>query len=416
MRNVLITALIMSLSASALLGGCGAKDESSVTKDGKIKLRFATWDSAENLDMQQELVDRFNTGQDHITVALEAYGSEYDTKISAGMGSGDTPDVMYMWDYPSYYKGLEPLDSYIEKEGEQYKENFYDALWDYNMINGSYYGIPAGFTTHCLYFNKDIFDQAGLEYPTGDWTWDDVTSASRTIIQKVDGVKGLAFSMKPDPYDYEMYLWSNGTAYMDGQGNLKGSLNSEKSAQVLEFFQDMEKEGIAAVTEKNGSDEMKSGKAAMFIYGSWALGEFTEQGLNYGVAEIPSFKGSGQKSVSVLSSSGIAMSKDSKYKEAAWEFIKYWTGEELNLERISYELPVLNTVVESENIMSDPLRAPFYTMLERSAGYTPASFISGNWSALKDQLSLAFERVFNPSALEAPMTVLNEAVGDLMQG
>ena len=45
------------------------------------------------------------------------------------MGSGDTPDVMYMWNYPAYYDGLEPLDDYIAEEGDEYKSNFYDTLW-----------------------------------------------------------------------------------------------------------------------------------------------------------------------------------------------------------------------------------------------------------------------------------------------
>jgi len=49
-------------------------------------------------------------------------GSDFDTKISAGMGSGDTPDVMYMWNYPAYADGLEPLDEYIDKEGDDYNQ------------------------------------------------------------------------------------------------------------------------------------------------------------------------------------------------------------------------------------------------------------------------------------------------------
>ena len=60
---------------------------------GKTKIRFATWDVAEDVDKQQELVDKFNEEHDDIEVTLEAYGSDFDTKISAGMGSGDTPDV-----------------------------------------------------------------------------------------------------------------------------------------------------------------------------------------------------------------------------------------------------------------------------------------------------------------------------------
>ena len=151
----------------------------------------------------------------------------------------------------------------------------------------------------------------------------------------------------------------------------------------------------------------------MYIYGAWAVSTFDEDGLNYGIVDIPAFAGAGRDSVSILSSSGVSISKDSKNKEAAWEFVKYWTGEEMNKARIGYELPALKSVVESEKILDNPSNAPFYSMLEQSSGFTPASFIVDNWSTLKDTLDLTFERVYNPSTLEDPATVLSEAVSEM---
>lgn len=165
MKKTVIAACATVASLSLLLAGCGT-DSSS----GKTQIRFATWDKAEDVDRQQTLVDQFNESHDDIEVTLEAYGSDFDTKISAGMGSNDTPDVMYMWNYPSYADGLEPLDSYIEKEGSDWKSDFYSTLWNYNSYDGKTYGVPVGFTTHALYYNKDLFKQAGVEAPTNDWT------------------------------------------------------------------------------------------------------------------------------------------------------------------------------------------------------------------------------------------------------
>lgn len=408
MKKKLATMLILALTGTMVLSACGSKEDDGKTSDGKVKVRFASWDEAEDVDAQQATVDKFNAEHDDIEVTLEAYGGEFDTKISAGMGSNDMPDVMYMWNYPAYAQGLEPLDSYIEKEGEDYKKNFYDTLWNYNSYEGSTYGIPIGFTTHALFYNKDIFKEAGVEEPTNDWTWDDVKAAVKTITEKCDGKKGFSFQMKPDPYDYEMYLWSNGTAYVNDAGELEGNLNSDKAKEVFKMFQEMEKDEYAVATEKSGTDEFRSGNTAMYVYGSWSINTLKEDGVNFGVVNIPSF--GTQPSVSILSSSGISMSKDSKNKEAAWEFIKFWTSEEMNKERIGMELPVLYSVVESEGIMDQPEYAPFYTMLEQSSDYTPASFIYESWSELSESLSLSFERVFNPSAMEDPAEVLDEAV------
>lgn len=411
MRKKLVAMLILAMTGTMFLGGCGSDGGSGSGGDGKsggkVKIRFASWDEAEDVDAQQAAVDKFNEAHDDIEVTLEAYGGEFDTKISAGMGSNDMPDVMYMWNYPAYSQGLEPLDSYIEKEGEDYKKNFYDTLWNYNSYDGSTYGIPIGFTTHALFYNKDIFAEAGIDEPTNDWTWEDVKTASKTITEKCDGKKGFSFQMKPDPYDYEMYLWSNGTAYVDENGELEGNLNSDKAKEVFQMFQDMEKDGSAVATEKSGTDEFRAGNTGMYVYGSWSINTLKEDGVNFGVVNIPSF--GSQPSISILSSSGISMSKDSKNKEAAWEFIKFWTSEEMNKERIGMELPVLYSVVESEGIMEQPEYAPFYTMLEQSSDYTPSSFIYESWSELSENLSLSFERVFNPSAMENVSDVLDEA-------
>lgn len=412
MRKKLVAMLILAMTGTMFLGGCGSDGGSGSgggdgKSGGKVKIRFASWDEAEDVDAQQAAVDKFNDAHDDIEVTLEAYGGEFDTKISAGMGSNDMPDVMYMWNYPAYSQGLEPLDTYIEKEGEDYKKNFYDTLWNYNSYDGSTYGIPIGFTTHALFYNKDIFAEAGIDEPTNDWTWEDVQAASKTITEKCEGKKGFSFQMKPDPYDYEMYLWSNGTAYVDAEGTLEGNLNSDKAKEVFQMFQDMEKEGSAVATEKSGTDEFRAGNTGMYVYGSWSINTLKEDGVNFGVVNIPSF--GSQPSISILSSSGISMSKDSKNKEAAWEFIKFWTSEEMNKERIGMELPVLYSVVESEGIMEQPEYAPFYTMLEQSSDYTPSSFIYGSWSELSANLSLSFERVFNPSAMENVSDVLDEA-------
>jgi len=396
-----MTAVLFGLTA------CGNKQEAA-SKEGKTTIRFASWDTADDVDAQQKMVDKFNEEHPDIQVVLEAYGSDFDTKISASMGSGDAPDVMYMWNYPAYHEGLEPLDSYIEKEGEEYKKNFYSTLWNYNSYDGQIYGLPVGFTTHCVYYNKDLFEKAGVEEPKDGWTWEDLEEKAKKI-NEATGVKGFSFSMKPDPYDYEMYLWSNGTAYCDKEGKMEGYINSDKALETYKMFQDMAKDGYAVATEKSGSDEFESGQTAMFVYGAWAVKKYTEAGVNFGLAKLPSF--GMEKSASILSSSGVAIAKSSKNKEAAWEFVKYWTDEENNKSRIGTEFPVLVSVVESEKILDKPEYAPFYEMLDQSGEYTPASFIMDKWSEVSEKLELAFEEMYNPSSLmdvkEAIASVLN---------
>lgn len=99
MRKRIAIICVAALTGTMMMTACGSKEEggSEKTSDGKTKVRFATWDVADDVDAQQKLVDKFNQEHDDIEVVLEAYGSDFDTKLSAGMGSGDTPDVVYMW-------------------------------------------------------------------------------------------------------------------------------------------------------------------------------------------------------------------------------------------------------------------------------------------------------------------------------
>lgn len=399
-----------TLVASMLMVACG--NETDDTNDGagssdRVEIRFASWDNEASLDRQQELVDSFNESQEEITVKLEGYGSEFDTSITAGMGAGDAPDVMYMWNYPLYHEGLEPLDDYIASEGEEYRDNFYETTWNYNSIDDVTYGIPIGFTTHALYYNKDIFDEAGVEYPDDTWTWDDLKEASEQISNPDENQYGLVLPINPDPYDFEMFFWSNGSAYVNEDGETEGVLDSPESVEVLEMFQGYLEDGIAVGSDGYGRDEMEAQTASMMISGSWEIDAFTKAEINYGIAPIPSH--GDQESVSILSSSGIAMSADTEHKDESWEFIKYWTSEELNRERLEYELPVLESVVKEEGLEEDE-RGVFYTMLERSEDYNPASFIVDNWSSLSDDLAYVFESVFNPTTLYDPQEALDGVV------
>ena len=396
------------LLSSTLLMACGNGDtegEQGGTAGDKTVVRFATWDNDESLDAQQTVVDRFNESQDEIEVRLEGLGADFDQVLTTGMGAGDAPDVMYMWNYPLYHEGLEPLDSFIAEEGEDYKDNFYDALWNYNQIDDTIYGIPVGYTTHALFYNTDLFDEAGLDYPTSEWTWDDAHEAAQEISALGDDTNGFVWAGKPDPYDFEMFLWSNGTEYTSEDGTMDGHVNSSESVEVFKTFQDMIKDGSAIVSEGYGTDEMKSDNTGMFIYGAWGINSLDTAGINYGITEIPSFDG--QESASITSSSGLAMASTSENKDAAWEFIKFWTNEENNIERMAFELPVLESVVESENLEEDELRAPFYSMLERSVDFSPTSFNIENWTRMSEELSLSFEEIFNPTTLNDPEEVLN---------
>lgn len=86
---------------------------------------------------------------------------------------------------------------------------------------------------------KTYLIRQGIDYPNENWTWSDVENAARKITDQSSKIYGLAIPIKPDPYDYEMFSWSNGSSFVDKDGNYKNVINSNKNIEIYTMFQNM---------------------------------------------------------------------------------------------------------------------------------------------------------------------------------
>ena len=112
---------------------------------------------------------------------MEAYGDEFDQKLAAAFGAKNPPDIMYMWNFPAYFNRLNHLISSIERDTEIDMDDFYQGLFNYSTMYRKLYGMPAGFTTRVVYYNKDLFDAANVPYPKDGWTWDDFKNLAKKL-------------------------------------------------------------------------------------------------------------------------------------------------------------------------------------------------------------------------------------------
>lgn len=143
----------------------------------------------------------------------------------------------------------------------------------------------------------------------------------------------------------------------------------------------------------------------MWESGIWPLESFREAGIDVGTVEMPAFEGKPVKGV--LAESALSIAKDSKNKDLAWEFIKFYVSDEAIKMRVA-DLPVRVSVVNELKKDQDPLYKPYYTMLERSDN-TPAFLLNPKWNEVNRQLSAYRESaMFGADAQE----VLNQAVKD----
>ncbi|WP_408008124.1 ABC transporter substrate-binding protein [Pseudalkalibacillus sp. A8] len=397
--------IVLTLLSALVLAGCSASSTSGSSSsssggdkaagsNGEKVLRFATWDSGESLKIQQNIAKRFEEKNPGVKVQVEAYGDGFDQKLAASFGAKNPPDVMYMWNFPAYYESLEPLDEYVKKDGDINMDDFYQGLFNYSNIEGKLYGMPAGFTTRVIYYNKKLFDEANIPYPEDGWTWNDFKQIAQKLTNPSKKQYGFGIRPEPDTYDLQGFVWSNGGSFISDDGTkIYGYMNSNETVQVIQHFRDMLDEKVAVLVggknQQSGDDIFKAGKIAMWESGIWPLEGFKEAKIDVGTVEIPSFSGKPVKGL--VASSAISIAKDSKNKELAWEFVKYYSSPEAIKMRTS-DLPVRISVVNEMKIVEDPLIKPFYTMLERSTN-TPAFLLNSNWDEINRNLSSAINAI-----------------------
>ncbi|MGJ8527909.1 ABC transporter substrate-binding protein [Maritalea sp.] len=384
MKNLKKLALASAVAALTIGGSALAEDV----------LRFATWDSDESLAIQQEIAKRFEAANPGVKVQVEPYADGYDQKLIASFGAGNPPDVMYMWNYPKYYKSLMPLDELMARDAEDMNLSDIPAgLINTTRIDGKAYGMPAGFTTHVVFYNKDMFEAAGVEAPSANWTWAELREKAAKFRDKEGKVYGYAVEAKPDPFDYEQFFWSNGTRFIAADGSaVDGYMNSPEAVEVLSMFADMAKNEEAVVLgigdNTSGSALFKGSKLAMYQSAMWSKSGIEEAGINYGVATLPSF---GDKPVhSSIGASAMSVAKDTKNAELAWKFVKFFSSAEAVKLRTN-DLPIRTSVAEELNMTTDPIFKPFFDILAVSNRESNAFLKHEDWGKIQTNLERAIE-------------------------
>ena len=229
-------ALIVVFVLAGCLDNQSSKRAEQTEKDSneKIVLRFATWDSGEALKIQEAIAKKFEEKHPFIKVQMEAYGDEFDQKLAVAFGAKSPPDIMYMWNFPAYFHSLEPLEKFINRDPNVDLNDFYQGLFNYSTMYRKLYGMPAGFTTRVVYYNKDLFDAADIPYPKDGWTWDDFKSVAKKLSNPAMGQYGFGVRPEPDTYDLQGIVWSNGSSFISEDGKkIDSYMNSPETIESI---------------------------------------------------------------------------------------------------------------------------------------------------------------------------------------
>lgn len=185
---------------------------------GAAQIRVSVWPDVADLQINQGIIDAFTKKNGKITVKPEQWVGDYYQKLQVGIAGNTVPDMVYFqgWRWQTYALGGQVFDlsEYISRDKNQLPADLYpdvDAYTRQLALKGKHYGVPVDTGSMVMYYNKDLFDAAGVPYPKDDWTYDDWLST----VQKVqDGLKKAnkdgVFAYQPnynDPYVRDFPWW-----------------------------------------------------------------------------------------------------------------------------------------------------------------------------------------------------------------
>ncbi|MFC0417461.1 ABC transporter substrate-binding protein [Cytobacillus solani] len=318
--------LVTVMIGFIVLAGCSNDDAAS--GDGKVEITYGFWDKKQ-VPAIDEIIKSFNEKYPDIKVKTEItpYGQYFQKLETAATGSA-LPDVMWMnGAHVNQYadgKVILPLTDLAKKDNYSL-DNYPESLIELYTVNEDIYGIPKDLDTTGLWYNKKIFDEAGVPYPDDTWDWDKLKEVAKKLTNKEKGIWGYAALMGNQGGYYD-FIWQNGGYIISKDGKSVG-FDQPEAIEALKYNVSFIEEGLsptqAQMTETAASELFSSGKIAMMFDGPWMVPEY-KKNPDVDVAVVPKGK---QRAVAIHGLANV-IAANTKHKDAAWKFVQFLGSKE----------------------------------------------------------------------------------------
>jgi multiple sugar transport system substrate-binding protein len=265
-----------------------------------------------------------------------------------------------------------------------------------------------------LFYNKAMFDEAGIAYPDDTWDWDKLVEVGKQLTVDADG-DGIPeqWGFYTETTDMENFwselVWQNGGEIVSAD-HTQTMLGTDEAVAALQFFQDLiYKDGIMATPDlfAETGDAFEQGLAAMESNGSWLVPTHQAAGIDFGIAPLPAGPAGHATSINPT---GAVVSSSSRNPDAAWEFVKWLVGPEAQeqLMQSGAALPVDKSVLEGAYAAAFEGSDVMASMLEHA--HLKPSFVGySEWSTvLQNELDTNLFNAPNKTAREAIDSVIGE--------
>jgi len=310
----------------------------AVAVEAKTKVKILSWWDFTQSESLKQLKAKFEELNPDMEIEYSQVAKGYADKVLVMIAGGaDLPDVMMlaMDKIPFFaFKGaIVNLDSFIDKDEEFKKEldKLYPVVKNALTCNGSYYAMPRDVTSKVMYFNKKLFDEAGVQIPDEDWTWDDFKEIVMKMTKDTDGDGkndqwGFYFRKYMDGFTHWLMENNGGLVTAEGQS----LLGKPESIEALKFLQDLIVNKY--IPTKTQAEQYGRSQIAPFIACKVAMVEgglstvvtLLNNNVEYVVRPLPK----GKKRLSTAFVNAWVIPKGAKNPDLSWRVLKFFASKE----------------------------------------------------------------------------------------
>ncbi len=319
--------------------------------------------------------------------------------------------------------GLQDITPFVEGDSPLDLSIYYEPVLNVGRIGDGLYGIPKDWTSRAIFYNKALFDAAGIDYPTNEWTWDEFVEVATALTQGEGPDKQYGFYTWNNYYPLQGFVWSNGGDFISPDGTMAtGYLDSPETIEALDWYIRLQTEhgvspsGAEAETVGDASTLFINGKLALLENGIWPLSQFLAvPDLDIGTV-LPPTTNDGNR-VTVLHQADWAMNPDAPNPELSWELLKWLTSPRAAAIRgaSGFSLPAIPAAAEELGLFDDPIRSTFYAAVDDMT-VLPWFIRTTKASEAGAEIDLAIQSAFlGQASIEDALTAAAPIVDDILQ-
>ncbi len=347
-----------------LVGACGGGDSST-------EIRFLVFGEPEELKAFRGVVGAYRELEPDVDVSLIEASDRDDliARLSTSIAGGRPPDL-FLINYRFFGQfaargALEPIEDRFEASTAFEPGDFYPQALDAFRYDGRLVCLPQNVSSLVVYYNRDLFERAGVAEPEPGWAWGDMVAKAIELTRDEDGdgnVDQYGLGVEPTLLRIAPFVWSNGGELMDDvEHPTRFALDTPAAQEAVQAFFDLRQLHLVVPTEEeieSEDDETRvlNGRTAMVLTSRRATPAFrTITAFDWDVAALPRH----DEPAGILHSDAYCLTAASKNKDAAWRFMEFALGPEGQriTARSGRTVPSLISVSRSEAFL-DPAAKP----------------------------------------------------------